>query len=474
MNDSILRSSRHIRLFYILADLCISMAVFFLAYLLRYNPIQEIPFHIELPNVREYSFIFILWFIFILIFFQKNNLYTTNRGLSIPKEILRVSASAVYASILIAAVIFFAQYKFFSRLVFLSSFISVCVFLSLWRAVKRLILRKLILSGFHNINILIVGAGKIGEILVEEVKNNPWLGLKIVGFLDDKKKAPITGIPVLGTLGDFSMIAKKYFVDEVIVTIPSERGLVVDLIKQAKHMALGISMVAEHFDERPPIVNIIYLGMLPLISYKEKKPHPAEFALKTFFDFFVSLVGLIALAPLFILVAVFIKLESVGPVFYIQRRVGSKGRLFNLYKFRSMIKNADTLRPQLEIKNEVRDGVLFKIKNDPRITRVGHFLRRTSLDELPQLINVVRGEMSLVGPRPPTPDEVEKYHYTQMLRLSIKPGITGMSQVKGRSDLTFRRWVKWDIWYVNNWSFGLDMKILLWTIPSVMRGRGAY
>jgi len=139
-----------------------------------------------------------------------------------------------------------------------------------------------------------------------------------------------------------------------------------------------------------------------------------------------------------------------------------------------MIKDADKLKGQLLEKNEVCDGIIFKIKKDPRVTRTGRFLRRYSLDELPQLFNVLKGDMSLIGPRPPTIDEVQKYTYLQMQRLSVRPGITGLSQVKGRSTLTFRRWVKWDLWYVNNWSFGLDLRILWWTVPVVFKGQGAY
>ena len=151
-----------------------------------------------------------------------------------------------------------------------------------------------------------------------------------------------------------------------------------------------------------------------------------------------------------------------------------KGINFNFYKFRSMVENADELKDKLLEQNEVRDKVMFKIKDDPRMTKLGKFLRRYSLDELPQLFNVLIGNMSLVGPRPPLLDEVEKYGCNHIDRLSIKPGITGLSQIRGRSDLSFSRWVRWDLWYVNNWSFGLDLKILWETIPVVLKGKGAY
>jgi len=188
----------------------------------------------------------------------------------------------------------------------------------------------------------------------------------------------------------------------------------------------------------------------------------------------MSAILLLLLLPIFLVIAVLIRLDSPGPVFFNRPRVGMKGRIFTFYKFRSMVKEAEALKPTLLSDNEVKDGVIFKIRRDPRVTRIGKFLRRFSLDELPQLLNVLKGDMSLVGPRPPLPDEVKEYSPSQMQRLSIRPGITGLSQVRGRSSLTFRRWVKWDLWYVNNWSFWLDIRILLWTVSVVLRGEGAY
>jgi len=469
-----LRSFRKIQFIYIFIDLAIVFSAFCLSYVFKYNTLTKLSINPNFQNFREYTFVFILWFIFILIFFRRSDLYSTNRGLSIPKEISRVIINSVYASILIGAVIFFAQYKFFSRQIFLVNFACLCLFLSAWRTIKRIALRKRIEKGFYNINVLIVGAGRVGKSVLDEIMQNPWLGFKVIGFLDDKIKEAQDGKPVLGKLEGFNVVAKKYFIDEVIITIPSERLVVSELIREAKGMSLGVNIVPEHFDEPLPALNINYLGIIPLISYKEKIHHPAEFALKRFMDFIFSLIALIILSPLFAVIAILIKLDSKGPVFYIQKRVGSKGKIFDFYKFRSMVDDADKLKAKLLDKNEVSDGIIFKIKNDPRATGIGRVLRRNSLDELPQLINVFKGEMSLVGPRPPTPDEVEKYHHNYMQRLSIKPGITGMSQVRGRSELTFRRWVKWDIWYVNNWSFGLDLKILFWTIPAVLQKKGAY
>jgi len=176
---------------------------------------------------------------------------------------------------------------------------------------------------------------------------------------------------------------------------------------------------------------------------------------------------------LFALLAILIKLDSKGSVFYVSKRIGKKGKPFDFYKFRTMVVDAEKMLAQLRDKNET-DGPIFKMKNDPRITRIGRFLRRYSLDELPQLWNVLKGNMSIVGPRPPIPQEVKNYKEGQLKRLEIKPGITGLWQIRGRSDASFHRLIRWDIWYIRNWSLWLDLKIILKTIPAVLKGKGAY
>jgi exopolysaccharide biosynthesis polyprenyl glycosylphosphotransferase len=451
------------------------MAVsFFVPYILRYNSLSDAFTRTKLPHFTEYCFVFALWGMFIVMAFKSKRLYSTDRSLSIPKELLRVVTYIFYTSIIVGSIVFFAKYKFFSRFVFFASFLLLCTLLGGWRIIKRLILRKLITGGFHNINTLIIGVNKVGKIVLEEIKNQPYRGLKIIGFLDDHNENFVDGIPVLGKLADFTTIARKYFVDEVIVVIPPKEKVVSKLIAQARKMRLAVRTVPEHLEHSLPILDVDYIGIIPLLTYKERMPHPSEAAFKRLFDLVASAILIVLLMPLFIITAILIKIDSSGPVFFIQKRVGLKSRIFNLYKFRSMIKDADELKYQLLEENEVKDGVIFKIKKDPRVTRVGRFLRKYSLDELPQLFNVLKGNMSLVGPRPALPNEIEEYDGTDMDRLSIKPGMTGLSQVRGRSNLSFSRWVRWDLWYINNWSFWLDMRILLWTVPTVLKGKGAF
>ena len=469
-----IKFSRETQPAYVFIDLLLMAVSFFVPYILRYNSFSDVFTKLWLPNFAEYCFVFALWAMFIVIAFKSKRLYSTDRSLSVPKELLQVIKRVSYTSIIVGSVVFFAQYKFFSRLVFFTSFVLLCTLLGGWRAVKRLILRRLIRKGFHNINILIVGADKIGRIVLEEIRKQPYLGFKVVGFLDESEDGFVADVPVLGKLSDFVSVAQKHFVDEVIVTISSEKKAVSELIMQAQKMRLGASMVPEQLEEPLLILDVSYVGIIPLLTYKVRKQRPSEVVFKRLFDFAASLVLIVLLLPLFVIIAILIKIDSSGPVFFIQKRVGLKARTFNFYKFRSMVKDADKLKHQLLERNEVKDGVIFKIREDPRMTKAGKFLRKYSLDELPQLFNVLKGSMSLVGPRPPLPDETKEYDDPLMDRLSVKPGITGLSQIRGRSDLSFSRWVKWDLWYVNHWSFWFDVKILLWTIPAVLKGEGAY
>lgn len=467
-------SARKILPIYLFVDLMVMCICFVTTYAVCYGSHDFITLTNKVPYVQQYALIYCLWMILIVLSFRHKALYVTDRSVHIPQEVFTTAGQVIFVSIVIGAIIFFAQYKFFSRKIFVCTSLALLIFLPGWRVVKRLILRQLIAKGFHNINVLIVGAGRIGTGVLEEIKRKPWMGFRVVGFLDDSVREHVHGVPVLGSLFDFDHVVKQYFIHEVIVTIPSEKNVIDKLIEQARRLHLGVRMVPQNFEQSLPILSISYLGFIPLITYKERQRNATDFLIKRVFDIFIVVVLLVVLMPLFAAIAIAIKCTSKGSVFFVQKRAGQQGRPFNFYKFRSMVADAEALKQELMAQNEVKDGIIFKIKKDPRITGIGRFLRRYSLDELPQLFNVLKGDMSLVGPRPPTLDEVEKYTHEHMQRLSLRPGITGLSQVRGRSELTFRKWVRWDIWYVNNWTFTMDLLILLWTVPAVFKGRGAY
>lgn len=456
---------------YFCIDVILIALCFYIAYALRYGRILSPG---KLPYYREVIFLFILWAGALLLLINSRRLYTTDRSWTIPQEAWRVFVCVCFSAIFAGVMIFMLQIKVFSRLVFFNSFMFLFFSLSLWRAVKREFLRYRLAKGFYNYNVLVVGAGKAGRALVKEIETHPYLGLNVIGFFDSHKDGKVAGHDVLASRDeDVKEILQKYFVDEVYITIPSQRELTTEILSICRAMKKTVRVVADNFTLPFYRLELGHMGVIPVIEYVRSKPHGTEILMKRAFDITVSALGIVLLMPFFVVIGCLIKADSPGPVIYKSLRSGKKGKVFNFYKFRSMVEDAESKKESLREMSEV-DGPIFKMKDDPRITRIGKLLRRHSLDELPQLFNVLKGDMSLVGPRPPTPDEVEKYDIWQMRRLDVRPGITCLWQVRGRSDLSFYKWIKWDLWYIDNWTFGLDFKILLWTIPSVFSRKGAY
>ncbi len=424
-------------------------------------------------DLKSYLAVYAFWGVVLLFLLQNAFLYYTDRYLSVSREWLKVARCVLYASILTVLFIFILKLEIFSRLVFIESTLSLLFSLSIWRTLKRLYVRYLIQKGYANYSVLIIGAGNAGLALAEEIKTFPYLGIRTVGFLDDTRTGEVNGSQVLGRIDDIERIVNRYFVDEIYVTIPSERKIVGEIIQKGTRLGRTVRIVSEHFNMPYRQVKLNYIGAIPLMTYFEKSPRASESVAKRVIDIIISVLALILLSPFFAIIACLIKIESPGAVFYVSKRSGRKGATFNLYKFRSMVDDADSCKEALKDKSDV-EGPIFKIRKDPRLTGIGRFLRRYSIDELPQLINVLKGDMSLVGPRPFPVEESNKVEYRHIPRLNIRPGITGLAQIKGRSDLKFNNWMRWDIWYIDNWSLGLDIKILMWTIPAVLKGRGAY
>ncbi|MCX5706408.1 MAG: sugar transferase [Candidatus Omnitrophica bacterium] len=460
--------NKRIRFIYFFVDIAFISLSFL--WIFKLNP-DLVP--LNLVDIRLYLAAYIFWGIALVLFLHNAQLYYTNRYISIFEEWLRVARCVLLTSVLTGLFIFILKIDIFSRTVFIESSLLLLLTISIWRVIKRLIIRYLIQKGYANYNVLIVGAGRVGLALAQEIKAFPYLGIRTIGFLDDAKTGEREGIKILGKMGDIEQIVKKFFIDEVYITISFEHKISAEIIQKVTKLGKTIRVVAEHFGLPYSRVQLNYLGAIPLLVYFEKSAHGAEGTVKRLLDIFISGSILILLTPLFVIIACLIKLESFGPVLYISKRCGRKGVIFDFYKFRSMGENADSFKGALKDKSEVK-GPIFKIRKDPRLTRVGKFLRKYSIDELPQLINVLKGDMSLVGPRPFPVEESQQIEYKHIPRLNIKPGITGLAQIKGRSDLSFSHWMRWDNWYLNNWSLGLDIKILLWTIPVVLKGKGAY
>ncbi|MDP8214248.1 MAG: sugar transferase [Candidatus Euphemobacter frigidus] len=469
-----------VQILYMLIDVILIIGCLYIPYLLKYNHgvfcrlfqtgSKEAIF---LPELGYHSLVFLFWGVLILLVFKIYGLYTTDRTIAYLDEAVLIAKALILAILPAAGAVFFFQVKIFSREVFIIQAVSLFIILAGWRTLKRYLVRRRVARGFNNQHVLIIGAGKVGRALAREIARNRYLGLEVVGFLDDQLTGEVDGHQILGPCGDFEEVVRREFVDDILISIPSERRLVARLILSARKLEKSIRVVPDLLSLGMEGIRAGHLGMIPLLEYYNKGLHGADLLLKRAFDIVVSALSLIVLTPLMLGIALSIKMDSPGPIFYISKRNGKKGKIFNFYKYRTMVKDADKMLEMLRHLDET-DGPIFKVKNDPRISRVGRFLRRYSLDELPQLWNVLKGDMSLVGPRPPTPNEVEQYANWQLKRLEIRPGLTCLWQVRGRSNLSFREWMKLDLFYIENWSFWLDIKIILRTIWVVIRGEGAF
>jgi exopolysaccharide biosynthesis polyprenyl glycosylphosphotransferase len=290
----------------------------------------------------------------------------------------------------------------------------------------------------------------------------------VYGFLDDEKTF---AKGVIGGAADLARLARTGFVDEVILAGPKNSELALQVLSEARRLRLDVEIVPDLFGCRPVGRDIERIDGLPVICLHAEELPQVALILKRMMDILGAGVALLLLSPLLAAIALLIKLDSQGSIFYCAARAGRKGRVFRCYKFRTMVGNADELKLQLRNKNQ-RSGPFFKIASDPRVTRVGAYLRRYSLDELPQLWNVMRGEMSLVGPRPHPLDDVAGYEIEHLARLDVTPGITGLWQVTARRDPSFRRGMELDREYIRSWSLGLDVRILMKTFRAVTQGSG--
>ena len=382
---------------------------------------------------------------------------------------LNATVSAVStAAVLSLLVSFYRGDAPFSRLWFADGWAFAVVLLVAWRALAQ----RFVVALGHAITparrVLIVGANGLGEELATELACQ----YEVVGYADNGSDLEHSAnFPLLGPIAQLEQLVPAYAVDELVIALPANRREQVSRIIARgfrRHVTVKVlpglhELLPQRFDVHE-VGGRSYIGFAPVA--------PVSW-LKRTSDLVLTSFAVVALSPVLLAVAVAIKLDSAGPIFYRQQRVGKDGRRFWMLKFRSMCLDADARLAELRARNEA-SGPLFKMRQDPRVTRVGRFIRRWSLDELPQLFNVLRGEMSLVGPRPPLPSEVEQYEDWQHGRLRAVPGLTGLWQVSGRSEVPFHDMVRLDLHYIRNWSLGLDLEILMRTIPAVLTNRGAY
>ena len=330
--------------------------------------------------------------------------------------------------------------------------------------------------GLGETRLLVVGSGRLGKMIMQHIVANPNLGYSIVGFLHDMNEPPsdFGRFKMLGTLDDLGMVIRSMQIDEVIIALPSYlHQQSIRSVRLCERLGTSFKLVPDLYELSLSRIDMEAIEGIPLIGIKQVSINSLQGFVTRVADIIVALLILIIGFPIWLCIALAIAISSPGGVLYKQTRIGFAGRPFKVYKFRSMYKNADARLADLMKLNEAQ-GPLFKIKDDPRITPIGRFLRHTSFDEIPQLFNVIRGEMSLVGPRPALPHEVAQYDEFQRGRLAVKPGMTGLWQIRGRSDISFDEGMLMDLYYIENWSLRLYFQTLLRTIPVVIFGRGAY
>jgi exopolysaccharide biosynthesis polyprenyl glycosylphosphotransferase len=396
------------------------------------------------------------------------------------RTLVRKVVQAVFLALVLHAALLFLIAPNFSRRVFLAHFALVTATLLSWKFLLRLTQRNVRRRGYNTRRVLVVGTKGPALRFLDQVEEHRDWGYRVVGCVQGSRSPRVrdcAGHPVLGRLDDLAQICRCIAVDEVLFALPlrylEEMEAVLPLLET---MGITARVVLDPYRPRTGRMLVGSLGesdSLPVITYYRMTLDPLQLALKRALDILGGAVGLLLTGALFPFLALAIKLDSPGPVRFRQKRVGQNGRTFSCYKFRTMYVDAEERKKGLLAKNEM-SGALFKIKDDPRITRVGKFLRKTSLDEFPQFWNVLRGEMSLVGTRPPTPEEVEQYEDWHRGRISIKPGLTGMWQTSGRNEVSdFDRVCKLDLKYIDNWSIWLDLKLLWKTVGMVAFGVGA-
>lgn len=401
--------------------------------------------------------------------------YTSYAGRSYLRVLWSVALPFLYLSALMGLAIFLLQAKLFSRAVFFMFLgLGFCLIAAEKMILKSLAARPRRRAEDYRV-LLIVGAGEEAVEVRRKLEASDEYGVCVVGHVLGPGELERRGSPVkiLGSVDQLDRIAEEWIVDEVVFALPFAQLMACErqiswCEEVGRTVHLKVDFVRTLFAKTYPSD----LEGTPMLTLSSTPRDAISLALKRVIDMVGAGCAIVAFSPIFLVCALLVRLTSPGPIFFRQKRVGLNGRVFTLLKFRSMHRDAETRRTEMEPLNET-SGPVFKMRNDPRITWVGRFLRKFSLDELPQLINVLRGDLSLVGPRPPLPDEVQRYERWQRRRLSVKPGITCIWQVSGRSAIGFEDWMKMDLDYIDNWSLKQDLKILLRTVPAVVFARGA-
>ncbi|MDP8230607.1 MAG: sugar transferase [Candidatus Gorgyraea atricola] len=456
----------------ILSDVATICVSFFIAYALR----QNIEVLGELYSPSKYLNILALVLFSWMFALRSTGLYESLRRENLFGITSRIIKSAFFVMVISIGAIFIFKMEFVSRTFILSLLLVTSLFLIFERWIVISSLRFFRKKGYNFRNILVVGTGPRAKNFIELVHRHDEWGLRIIGIIDAEKKMlgkTVAGEKVIGLLKDIPKILIENVVDEAMFVIPRKWiPIIEESLLACELQGVKTNLAADFFNMKISSWSSGEVGGVPTLGFQTTVGEEWQLLVKRLSDILLSLAGMAITLPILIGVGIAIKIFSRGPAIFKQIRSGLNGRKFVMYKFRTMVDGAENGIDALRANNEMA-GPVFKMRKDPRVTRFGEFLRRSSLDELPQLFNVLKGEMSIVGPRPPIPREVEKYQIWQRRRLSMKPGLTCLWQINGRNNVDFDEWMKLDLEYIDNWSLRLDLKILLKTVPAVIFSVGA-
>lgn len=475
---------RLLRRLLMVLDIFVVLASFLLAFVFRQNAhiFYRFDFFPEKQVIGELFSLSAYFKILPLILFawwaalSSCGLYESFRRKNFFEIVWGIVRSAFLVIVIFATMVFIFKLEFISRTFIVILFFITSSLLVAERWTIIFFLRFLRKKGYNYKQVLLVGTGPRAMRFIKLLQKHSEWGMRITGLVDAEKcrlGKTICGKKVIGLLKDIPDILKNNVVDEVMFIVPRkwlpsiEKSLLACEIQGVK-----ADIATDFFNMKIANWESSDIEGMPMMAFKTTVGEEWQLLFKRLFDIIFSLLGMIVALPVYLAVFVAIKRLSPGQAIFRQVRSGLNGRKFVMYKFKTMVNGAEDKKDKLNGFNEM-NGPTFKMRNDPRVTRFGRFLRRTSLDELPQLFNIIKGDMSLVGPRPPIPSEVDKYEIWQRRRLSMKPGLTCFWQANGRNNVDFDKWMKMDLEYIDNWSLGLDAKILLKTIPAVLFSRGA-
>jgi exopolysaccharide biosynthesis polyprenyl glycosylphosphotransferase len=403
------------------------------------------------------------------------SVYDPNRTYRAVDEYQMLSIVCLVSGLILAGLVYFTV-RDISRLTLLYFYLIHLALVVAWRAIVRIIRRGLNINGRDLRNVLLIGGGDIAHRALERLDELAWAGVHLVGYLTDGEPIPSNNgeCPRLGSLADVESVMREQDVQDVLIALPAEsytkvNELIIHLIDKPSN----VWIVPDYFSLLIYGGHVEDLGDVPMIGLKAPKLTGYHRVTKRAFDLVVGLFIQLFILPVMVVIAIAIRLDSPGPIIFKQQRVGENGRIFWMYKFRSMVDGADTQLKEV-MKADLDGNLVHKRPDDPRVTRVGRFIRKFSLDEFPQFYNVLKGDMSLVGPRPEMPILVEQYEPWQRARFAVPQGITGWWQVNGRSDKPMHLNTEDDLYYVRNYSLLLDMQIILKTVWVALRGKGAY